>query len=627
MNRMIGLLVIRVFILNLIITSPGQACRVARPQNNLPKKLVQFGTCQALENHINKVIAENNTIGRRSFGKGSASNRTGKKKKANRQAVVTDMSSDMFAPLALEAKAASPKEVVGTNNQVKNVDEADFVKFNGKNIFQLHRGTLKILKAWPATKMNLISSLEVDGNPREMLFNETNAVVLAEKRGKLVATVIGIVNLEKPKVITQFEVPGYYKTARLVGDTLRIVNQEPIQYGKIWSRRPVKNNPWFRSYEQGNKLNIKPSVQITGSTRHEIDTSENCRNVWVPEKASVQSLTRIISIDLTSKRYDETLAFVSADHVYSSEQNIYVAGAGYDSKGYMGGLKSAVHKFSLESEAMVQYQATGVVPGSLLNQFAMDEHNGYLRVATNGNDPKKSWKTVSKVSVLSQSGRSLNTVGETGEMAEGERLYSVRFEGDRGYVVTFRQVDPLFTLDLKDPKHPKVVGELKVPGFSTYIHSVDRNHLLTIGKDADEKTGRARGLKLSIFDVSDFAKPREVKSLLFDGDVQSEASYEHKAFGFYRQKGVLAIPASKNGKKSALLLFKVTPENVQHTGEVDMTDMFSHINSTSTVRRSFFADNVVYAIGESGVRAADLDQPQKPLSTVSYDKTMAKVSW
>ena len=178
----------------------------------------------------------------------------------------------------------------------------------------------------------------------------------------------------------------------------------------------------------------------------------------------------------------------------------------------------------------------------------------------------------------------------------------------------------------------KAIGKLKIPGFSTYIHKLDNNHLLTIGQDADPRTGRPKGLKLSVFDVSNFKKPREVKSLLFNSKASSEASYEHKAFTFYAEKGILAIPVHGKGiqrairrastqqsQQSSLLLFKVSKDNIVPHGEMNLSDM-----ALNLVRRSFFADDIVYAISNGGIRAAHLKKPSQALSTVFFHQQVAK---
>ena len=630
MKRIMTLFLARLIVLQLAFASHSFACmRGWAPANNLPEKLISFGSCEALEKHINKINEYDRPSRVRKKGSmiSQLQNRLGSTGRREAKSAAFRATEDLVMSEAIP----KPMTVIGTNNQVARVDEADFVKFNGQHIFQLHKGTLKILKAWPANAMNLISSLKVEGAPQEMLVNESHAVVMAVRSERLIASLYDIQNVNEPNLVTRFEIPGTYKTARLVGDTLRVVNYEHMNRGMFWKTGKTVTQPnWFQTPRSPRKeLNIKPTIQVTGQNKREIDTTDNCKNVWVPEKSYAQVLTRLIRIDLKQKQYDETLAFVNPMTVYTSEKNIYLTATGRNRAFDWGFQKTAIHQFGIEAGVQAGYRSTGVVNGTLVNQFAMDEHKGHLRVATNGSEKneKGQWNQVSRIHILKQSGRKLVKVSESAEMGRGERLYSVRFDGDKGYVVTFRQVDPLYTLDLSNPKKPQVVGELKIPGFSTYIHKLDSTHLLTIGKDADPKTGRARGMKLSVFDVSNFAHPREVKSLLFKKNVSSEATYEHKAFSFYRDKGVLAIPATTQNEASALLLFKVSQEDIQFTGELDMTDMFSHINNQSTVRRSFFADDVVYAIGESGVRAAELSRPQNPLSTVHFDKKMAQITW
>ena len=176
-----------------------------------------------------------------------------------------------------------------------------------------------------------------------------------------------------------------------------------------------------------------------------------------------------------------------------------------------------VHKFDISS-LQAGYKGSGVVDGLILNTFSVDEYKGYLRVATTvteveeekaGDFSSVTRDTVNKVSILKSVNNSLELLSETPNLARGERIYSVRFMGDKAYVVTFKQVDPLFSIDLADPTKPKITGELKIPGFSSYMHPVADGYLLTIGRDVNSSTARVRGLKLSVFDVSDMKEPRK----------------------------------------------------------------------------------------------------------------------
>lgn len=612
------------------------ACEIGMPVPDITDELVSFNTCRELESHVDKLLSQTTSRNFRGWGryfkKGRAGNAMAEAENLSAPSAVQDMA------MAKEARSdsfggAAPEKVTGTNNQVEKVDEADFVKFNGKHIYQLYNGALKILKAWPANELNQIASLAIQGQPREMLINDSNAVILAANGQNLKAIVVDITQPAQPRVLTEFEIPGQYRTARLIGDTLRIVNQDYNSFMTMWNTTAVANvNGWLQDEVVAHKLNIKPTTQMLNGTSRTLDVMKDCKNVYVPKNVAPQVLTRIVSIDLKAKKYDESMAFIQPETVYASENAIYLAQSGYTQNRGASVQRTAIHKFALTQGQSARYQASGIVNGQLVNQFAMDEHKGNLRVATNGTERKgagfwggsSQWQQVSRVQVLAVQGQKLQSIGQTPDLAKGERLYSARFDGDKGYVVTFRQVDPLFTIDLKNPHRPRVVGELKVPGFSTYIHMLDRTHLLTIGQDADVKTGRTRGLKLSVFDVSDFARPREVKNLIFKSDVSSESSYEHKAFSFYGQKGVLAIPAQQGSSygpsRSSLLLFQVTTSIIKAAGEVSMTGLQS-------ARRSFFADGFVYAIGEKGVRTAAIDKPQNSLATVLFDQSVAEVGW
>jgi uncharacterized secreted protein with C-terminal beta-propeller domain len=277
----------------------------------------------------------------------------------------------------------------------------------------------------------------------------------------------------------------------------------------------------------------------------------------------------------------------------------------------------------------------------------MDEHQGVLRVATTISTRKESdespwwWGAVDMTNRLTtfreKDGR-LVKVGQSEELAPGERIYSARFMGDKGYVVTFRNVDPLFTFDLSDPANPRKVGELKVPGFSSYIHPMGDTHLITIGVhlSEDPTNWRERSLKLSMFDVSDLAQPKEVfTKLVGTAYGWSEALYEHKAFNFFPAKGLLAIPFADynpgavdywNSFRSDLKVFRVdTATGFTPVGDISMSDMYRVQNYrswsyywTPNVRRSVMADDYVYAISDAGVRVSHVSNLQAPVATTYF---------
>lgn len=300
--------------------------------------------------------------------------------------------------------------------------------------------------------------------------------------------------------------------------------------------------------------------------------------------------------------------------------------------------RTIVHKIAVDG-LNVAYQGRGEVPGVLLNQFSMDEHDGYFRVATTTGE---SWRgnSVNNIYVLDED---LNIVGSLEDLAKGERIYSARFMGDRAYMVTFKNTDPLFVIDLADPSDPKVLGELKIPGYSDYLHPYDENHVIGIGKDSADGSQPTnanfayyQGLKLSLFDVTDVANPKEVsKFSIGDRGTYSEALYDHKAFLFDREKGLLVIPVSlyevkREQYKDGIVppeaygtqvfegayVFSLTLEKgfvyqgrITHLNESEQSQMLSqqyYYAYGAQIRRSLYIDNTLYTISERAVRANDL---------------------
>ncbi len=250
--------------------------------------------------------------------------------------------------------------------------------------------------------------------------------------------------------------------------------------------------------------------------------------------------------------------------------------------------KTVIHKIAI-NKGDLSYKAFGEVTGSVLNQFSMDESNGYFRIATTKNrawsqyasdDEKDSY---SNVYVLDEN---MKVVGSLEDLAKGEKIYSARFMGNRVYLVTFVQTDPLFAIDLSDPTAPKVLGELKIPGYSSYLHPYNDNLLIGFGKDtaASEWGGvKTKGLKLSLFDVSDVANPKEVDTYVVgDAGSDSIALSDHKAFLFSKDKNLLSVPATitedKEGRGwgqmvfSGALVFHVDESGFELKGKIDHSD-------------------------------------------------------
>jgi uncharacterized secreted protein with C-terminal beta-propeller domain len=292
------------------------------------------------------------------------------------------------------------------------------------------------------------------------------------------------------------------------------------------------------------------------------------------------------------------------------------------------------------SDGKIAFAGQGVVPGHILNQFSMDEYNGNFRIATTvGEVWNQENQSKNNVYVLN---KDMNLVGSLEGLAPGEKIYSARFMGERAYVVTFKKVDPLFVLDMKDATNPRVLGKLKIPGYSDYLHPYDETHIIGIGKDTVESGYGTfawyQGMKMAIFDVTDVTNPKEMfKTIIGDRGTNSEALNDHKAFLFDKEKGLLVIPIN---------LYEISPEIKKQYGDgetisspqygeqtflgamvfdVSLTKgivergRISHISAeeelkagyyydnTSQIRRSLFMDNVLYTFSEKMLKANTLD--------------------
>lgn len=314
--------------------------------------------------------------------------------------------------------------------------------------------------------------------------------------------------------------------------------------------------------------------------------------------------------------------------------------------------KTHVHKFEFKSDAgFPNYVASGTIVGTVKDQFSLDDNNGYLRIATSEsrmyidqdgkwvqpsfpgqtNGPTDRPSNVNHVFVMGQSGGWLDLVGDVGELAPNEQIYSVRFVDGRGYVTTFRRVDPLFVLDLQNPNAPSKIAELTIPGFSEYMHPLDATHLLTIGR-AGTSTGQVQGLQLQIFDVSNGASPVVAHKFTYTNTEygQSEAEQNHKAFTFFADQGTLAFPymgysPTDGGMHSSLELFKVNATTgFAKLGSIDHTPLVSKYPSgycggyySPEVRRGVFLDNFVFSVSYGGVVAKDTNNLGAPGSTLA----------
>lgn len=290
--------------------------------------------------------------------------------------------------------------------------------------------------------------------------------------------------------------------------------------------------------------------------------------------------------------------------------------------------KTVIHKLAV-FDGSVEPIFMAEVSGTVLNQFSMDESDGFFRIATTRN---QTWSRFEKETVESYNNlyvldSNLELAGKIKGLAEGERIYSVRFVGEKAYVVTFKQIDPLFSIDLKDPYNPKVLGELKIPGFSNYLHPYSSDILIGFGKDTEDKDGRVitGGLKLSLFDVSS-NEPKELDSYIIgDSGSESIALYDHRAFLFSKDKNILAVPAvlrEKTGDNSwgnvsfnGLLIFNIVDNKFVLQGKLSHSDSKSFDDYYyNSVKRGLFIKNHLYSLSDNLIRINNLNDLKEVLS-------------
>jgi hypothetical protein len=372
-----------------------------------------------------------------------------------------------------------------------------------------------------------------------------------------------------------------------------------------------------------------PRIEVTtgGSTQN---VTVGCDAISRPAQFSGTSMLTVLSFDLGASTLDDgmpTTLVADGDTVYSNGPNLYVASDQRWRAIPMGTFRAAtpmdprteIYKFDISSKARPRFVAGGSVPGYLLNQYALSEWEGNLRVATTMGEP---WApptgqkaSSSGIYVLGQRGGSLLRLGRIEGLGKGERIYAVRFVGPTGYVVTFRQVDPLYTVDLSDPEEPRLRGELKIPGYSAYLHPAGGNRLIGIGQAAGD-TGRVSGTQISLFDTSDIAEPRRIASYRLSGGY-SEAEFDPHAFLYWPQTGLLVVPVQVYNKMTqdtdsayvpvvGAVVLRVADDRITEEGFISHPATRLTGGYPSMIRRSLVIGQTLWTVSDGGLMANDL---------------------
>jgi len=544
--------------------------------------------------------------------------------------------------------AASPVQsdsVIGTNLQEAGVDEPDFVKTDGRRIVVVSGSRLSVLTV-DGDRLTLEGSTDL-GFWTDDLFLDGDRVVAVADVGPgvmplrrdaagpeslpapvysptVTITEIDITDPADPQLTRTLRIDGRYVSARMVDGAIRLViSSDPT--GFAWAFPEGGGLRSERVAEEKNREIIKESTVenwlpyfiLTDLEGRDEVVSEGtllaCDRTHRPEEFSGFTTLSLVTLDDGLAVADSTGVFADGDIVYSSDRAAYVATtrwtdpALYEDGGRPTGVQTRIHKFSLTG-AGAEYEASGVVPGYMLSQWSMSEYDGYLRVAST--DEPGWWDgpdSESTVTVLESVGGELRAVGSVHGLGRGERIYSVRFFDDRGYVVTFRQVDPLYVIDLSDPTRPTVTGSLKIPGYSAYLHPVGEDLILGVGQDAD-LDGRTTGLQASLFDVSDASHPDRVDRFTMDNG-RSEVEWDHHAFLHDPSTGLTVIPYQRwdddrgGPPPSGALILSVTEDGIRKTGVVSHGDADG--SPWMPIRRSLLIGRTLVTVSDAGIMLSD----------------------
>ncbi len=447
-----------------------------------------------------------------------------------------------------------------TNVQVQGVDEADIVKTDGEYIYYLSLNKVVIVNSSDSKNLKVTSEIKFEEKnfyPNELFIAENKLIVIGttgiynkyftvdmayptDTQEFTIAKVYNIENKNIPKLEREIQIEGSYISSRMIQDNIYVISNKYL-YTYLFRNNKLENL---------NEEEYKPKYKDTavGEEMKSIDYQD----IYYFPESDDTSYLNIAVFSVNNNEPANIESYLGAgEQVYSSQNNLYITKTKYEYKdsktsGYYDNydVNTYIYKFALDKTNVI-YKNVGSVPGEVLNQFSMDEKDGCFRIATTDRD---NWNDETSKNNLYILNENLEKVGEIENLAKGEKIYSVRFMGNRAYMVTFKETDPLFVIDLSNVTTPKVLGELKIPGYSNYLHPYDDTHIIGFGENTkvDEYGNTiSDGMKMALFDVSDPNNPQELYSVNIGGSgTYSEILYNHKALLFSKEKNLIAFPIS-----------------------------------------------------------------------------------
>ncbi len=473
--------------------------------------------------------------------------------------------------------AAAPAEgadFTGTNVQEAGVDEPDLVKTDGSRMVVAAGGKLQILDVSGPTP-TLVKTVELPPDQwatelfligervyltttgwTEVAFSNTES--LPARWGGTPTTRIIEVDLATGTVGRTLEFEGSQLSAREIDGTIRFVLSAPTgQFPFLFPSSPdAEESAKTANQDLLRKSTIDqwlPSYRLVeGETVVEQGRLVDCERFHLPGEFSGFGTVAVLTVDANAglDPVDALAVLTDGQTVYASTSRLTVATQRwpeYNNDGTLiqdDGFSAGLHSFDISDPSTAAYTGSGSVRGHLLSQYSMSEYEGFLRVATTDGSPWGSSQTSeSFVTVFEERDGALNQVGQVGGLGKTEQIFAVRFLGPQAFVVTFRQTDPLYSVDLADPANPKVVGELKIPGYSAYLHPVGDGTLIGVGQDADEQ-GSTLGAQISVFDVKDPASPQRLSQLALGANSYSAVEGDPRAFNWLADDRLALVPIS-----------------------------------------------------------------------------------
>jgi len=549
-----------------------------------------------------------------------------------------------------------------TNIQEVGVDESDVIKSDGTYFYVADGDTLRIVQADPLSALAEVGRLDLDVYATGLYRYGTKLIVLAqgyEEYGggsggpeimvwppyyvgaDLTVLEVDVSDPAAPAVTKEIELDGALADSRLTNERLILV---------LTIAPALPENPTPLAISLMTLDEVMPKAR-TRSREREMVQWENCLHPGNPDGYFMTAVVTLDAEDIETTMHSVAV-IAEAGTIYASTEALYVTDSDYDASDNYREM-TAIHKFAFDDAGAAQYVASGSVPGRLLNQFSLGEYEGYLRVATHVTNPRffgffsgpdvavdvapgsaqdvQPPEDFNAVYVLRESGIELKATGVIENIAPNEDLHSARFVGDHGFLVTFRKIDPLFVIDLRDPNDPQVVGALKVPGFSDYLHPVDDTHLIGVGRatiPTDDGFDWFQGVQISLFDVSNWSNPTPVEQITLGGrGSSSEVDRTHKGFTFLPDRGLLAIPVRLYTVEESPWVYGELEFEGVVAFQVDVESGFTKLGQLETVgagepgdyfwyyepedwTRAAFIEDTLYAINRDGVAGAPLDDPE-----------------